>query len=71
MCHVECAGPSTWKGQWTLPTLNGKPIDIDPPFVYQSPHLNAKLNSNVVTATYANYSLAYNFTDDTITRVYT
>ena len=61
-------GPSTWKGEWTLPTLNGRPVEIDPPFVYHSPHLNADLDSDVVTAGYGNYTLVYNFTDDTITR---
>ena len=60
-------GPSTWKGQWTLPTLNGEPVDIDPPFVYRSPHLNAALDSRVVTASYATYTQVYNFSDDTIT----
>ena len=65
----QTIGPSTWKGEWTLPTLNGKAVDIDPDFVYKSPHLNAALNSDVVTATFGNYSLAYNFGDDTISRV--
>jgi hypothetical protein len=61
-------GPSTWKGRWTLPTLNNQSVDIDPPFVYRSPHLNAALGSAVVTASYGNYTLVYNFTEDTITR---
>jgi hypothetical protein len=46
----------------------GKPIDIDPPFVYSSPHMNALLGSDVVTASYGNYELQYDFSDDTITR---
>jgi hypothetical protein len=61
-------GPSTWKGEWQLPTVNGKPIDIDPPFMYSSPHLNAALNSDVVVASYGGYHLKYDFSDDTITR---
>ena len=61
-------GPSTWKGNWTLPTINGKPIDIDPPFVYSSPHMNAGLMSDVVVASYGKYQLKYDFSDDTITR---
>ena len=61
-------GPNTWKGQWTLPTLDGKAINIDPPYVYRSPHLNAALDSPIVTASYGNYTLIYNFTDDTIKR---
>jgi hypothetical protein len=27
-------GPSTWKGEWTLPTVDGVAVDIDPPFLY-------------------------------------
>ena len=62
-------GPGTWKGEWTLPTLDGKPVDLDPPFVYSSPHLNAAVGSEVVTASYGtNYTLKYDFGDDTITR---
>lgn len=61
-------GPSTWKGEWTLPTVNGKTVENDPPFMYSSPHLNAALNTDVVTATYGNYTLVYDFSDDTITR---
>ena len=62
-------GPSTWKGNWSLPTVNGKPIDIDPPFMYSSPHMQAGLRSDVVTASYGGYKLRYDFGDDTITRV--
>ena len=61
-------GPGTWHGQWSLPTLDGHAVDVDPPFVYSSPHLNAALNSDVVTTSYGNYTLVYNFSDDTITR---
>jgi hypothetical protein len=61
-------GPSTMKGNWSLPTIDGKPIDIDPPFVYNSPHLNARLNSDVVVASYGKYELKYDFSDDSITR---
>ena len=61
-------GPGTWHGHWTLPTLEGRSVDVDPDFVYSSPHLNAALDSEVVTTRYGNYSLIYNFTDDTITR---
>eukprot|EP01052_Picozoa_sp_SAG31_P003698 SAG31_NODE_145_length_22612_cov_5.938169_17_plen_226_part_00 len=61
-------GPSTWKGNWSLPTINGEPIDIDPPFMYNSPHLNAALHSEVVVASYGNYELKYDFGNDTITR---
>merc|ERR1739848_277565 len=52
-------GPSTWQGNWSLPTIDGKPIDIDPPFVYSSPHMSAKLDSDVVTAGYGDYQLRY------------
>ena len=62
-------GPGTWKGTWVLPTVDGKPIDIDPPFVYSSPHMNAELNSDVVTASYGEYKLKYDFGIDTITRI--
>merc|ERR1712070_752183 len=62
-------GPSTWKGNWTQPRIDGKPVEIDPPFLYSSPHLNAALDSEVVTASYGTYKLVYNFTDDTITRL--
>ena len=62
-------GPGTWKGKWTLPTMGGTPVNIDPDFVYSSPHLNAAVGADVVTASYGNYSLAYDFTTDTITRV--
>ena len=61
-------GPSTWKGNWSLPTIGGKPIDIDPPFVYSSPHMSAALGSDVVAASYGKYELRYDFGDDTITR---
>eukprot|EP00040_Diaphanoeca_grandis_P009732 m.49900 g.49900 ORF g.49900 m.49900 type:complete len:705 (-) comp21159_c1_seq1:362-2476(-) len=61
-------GPSTWKGLWALPTIDAHPIDIDPPYMYASPHLNAALDSDVVIANYNNYTLSYNFTDDTIIR---
>ena len=61
-------GPSTWKGNWSLPTIDGEAIDIDPPFMYSSPHLNAGLESDVVVATYGTYELKYDFGDDTITR---
>ena len=61
-------GPRTWKGKWSLPTIGGKPIDIDPPFMYSSPHLNAGLQSDVVVASYGKYQLKYDFSDDTITR---
>jgi len=59
-------GPSTWKGNWTLPSLDGQPVDIDPPFMYRSPHLNAELNSDVVEATYDTYKLIYNFSDNSV-----
>ena len=62
-------GPSTWQGNWSLPTIDGKPIDIDPPFVYSSPHMSAQLDSDVVTAGYGDYRLRYDFGDDTITRI--
>ena len=62
-------GPSTWQGNWSLPTIDGKPIDIDPPFVYSSPHMSAKLDSDVVTASYGDYQLRYDFGDDTITLI--
>jgi hypothetical protein len=62
-------GPSTWKGRWTLPTLDGTPVDVDPPFTYNSPHMRAALDSQVVTASYdEDYTLVYNFSDDSITR---
>ena len=76
--HVEYAwqgrrfgftpGPETWKGTWQLPTIDDKLVDIDPPFVYRSPHLNAELDSEVVTASYGSYVLVYNFTDNTVRR---
>lgn len=62
------AGPSAWKGKWTLPTVDGVPVDIDPPFIYSSPHMSTQIGSEVVTAQYRDYSLLYNFTDDTIRR---
>lgn len=63
-------GPSAWNGTWTLPTTNGSAVDIDPVHVYDSVHLKAELGSNVVTATYTSvYSIAYNFTDDSIRRL--
>jgi hypothetical protein len=62
------AGPSIWKGQWTLPTIDGAAVDIDPDFAYSSPHLNAAVGGEVVTASYKSYSLVYNFSDDTISR---
>jgi hypothetical protein len=43
-------------------------IDIDPPFMYSSPHMNAGLKSDVVVASYGKYGLKYDFSDDTITR---
>lgn len=61
-------GPSIWKGQWTLPTIDGVAVDIDPDFAYRSPHLNAAVGGEVVTASYKSYSLVYNFSDDTISR---
>jgi len=64
-------GPSTWKGLWTLPAVDGQAIDIDPPFVYRSPHLNAELNSDVVRATYDTYNIVYNFSDNSITETST
>lgn len=62
-------GPSTDIGSWRLPEIDGKAVDVDPPFLYSSPHLNAALESETVTASYKDYTLVYNFTDDTITRV--
>ncbi len=61
-------GPSTWKGKWSLPSIDGKAIDIDPPFMYSSPHMNAGLKSDVVVVSYGDYKLRYDFSDDTITR---
>ena len=61
-------GPSTWKGKWDLPTIDGKAIDIDPPFMYSSPHMKADLKSDVVVVSYGKYELKYDFSDDSITR---
>lgn len=61
-------GPGTWKGVWKLPTVDGVPVKVERPYIYQSPHLNA-VNTEVVTTTYDTYQLVYNFSDDSITRV--
>lgn len=52
-----------------LPTIDGKSIDVDPPFLYKSPHMNADVGSDVVMASYEGYGLKYDFGNDRITRV--
>ena len=56
------------RDRWDLPTIDGKAIDIDPPFMYSSPHMKADLKSDVVVVSYGKYELKYDFSDDSITR---
>ena len=58
---------------YRLPTINGKQVDVAPPYGYASPHLQAPVyGSPIVTARYgAGYVLEYDFGADTITRVKT
>eukprot|EP01047_Picozoa_sp_COSAG01_P045651 COSAG01_NODE_4223_length_5226_cov_15.609713_6_plen_95_part_00 len=51
----------------TQPTVNGVPVDISPQKVYDGPHLQAELGSQVVTARYTDaYTVTYDFSTDTI-----
>lgn len=51
------------KGRFRLPEVDGVAVDNSPPFQYAGPHLQARLNSSVVTATYPGYTLEYRFID--------
>ena len=51
------------------PTVDGVPVDIAPPKVYDGPHLQAELGSLSVVASYTDkYKVVYDFERDTITR---
>ena len=50
-------------GKYVLPAKDGKPVDISPPWQYKGPHLNAALLSDVVTLSYKDYVLEYQFVD--------
>lgn len=52
-------------GQYRLPTKDGQPVDISPPWQYKGPHLNGALLSDTVTLRYTNdYVLEYQFVDN-------
>ena len=53
---------------YQLPTVNGVAIDVGPSYVYRGPHLNAALGARVVTASYEDYVLEYDFEHDVIRR---
>ena len=55
-------------GSYQLPIVDGVPIDVSPGFAYNSPHLSAKLGSDLVVASYKNYVLEYDFSRDEIRR---
>ena len=53
---------------YQLPTKDGVAVDPNPDFQYSAPHLNADLHARVVTMSYKDYVVLYNFSDDTIKR---
>jgi len=46
---------------FTLPRINGKAIDVDPPYAYRSPYLLSKVGSDVVTVKYGSRKWEYHF----------
>lgn len=58
-------------GRYVLPEIDGRAVNISPPFQYFSPHMSADLGAEVVTAAYPGYTLEYRFKDgaDAIVRV--
>ena len=60
--------PNNITGKYKLPTLDGTPVDPDPPFAYSSPHLNAQFNATLIHTTYDDYALDYDFATDQIIR---
>jgi hypothetical protein len=59
---------STAAAAYQLPTVNRVPINVAPAYVYRGPHLNAALGARVVTASYGDYVLDYDFEHDAIRR---
>ena len=58
---------------YRLPVVNSKPVDVAPPYGYDSPHLKAPVyGGSIVRASYGlGYVLEYDFDVDTISRVKT
>lgn len=52
--------------QRSLPTVNGQPIDLDPPKVYDSPYLQSDFGSGLVTIRCRNEAYQWNMNDSTI-----
>ena len=51
-----------------LPQIDGVTIDVSPSKVYDGPHLSSEMGSNLVTTKYTqDYSVVYDFNDDSIT----
>jgi len=59
--HIYKFFPNNVTGHYQLPTLDGIPVDPDPPFAYSSPHLNAEFNATRITTSYEDYHLHYDF----------
>ena len=60
--HANDGGGSTFQ----LPSVtgcHGKEIEVDPPYQYSGPHLNANVSADTVTLSYGAYVLDYVFAD--------
>ena len=53
--------------QATIPTINGKPVDYAPPLVHDSPFIQAKYDTGVVTLRNGDQSLVLDFVNGTKT----
>ncbi len=51
---------------FTLPKINGKTIDVDPPYAYRSPYLKSRVDSGVVTVTYGDRAWEYDIKNRTV-----
>jgi len=53
---------------FTLPKINGKTIDVDPPYTFRSPYLESKFDSGIVTVRYEDRQWEYDVEKRTVTR---
>lgn len=52
-----------------LPKINGKTMDVDPPYTYRSPYLESKFDSGIVTVKFGDRRWEYNVGKRTVTKV--
>ena len=52
---------------YTLPTVNGKTIDLNPEYGYYSPYMQRKEGSDIITLIYGDRKWEYHFKNSTVT----